>query len=279
MIGEVNKKFSVLLSLYIKENPHYLQECFESLLSQTVPATEWVIVEDGPLSPELYQVLDSYQERYPGLIERVLLKENVGLGLALREGIRHCSYEWVARMDTDDIARKDRFEKQLDYIEKHPQVDIFGSHISEFAKNPMNPYGLRKVSLTHEEIVQYQKTRTAFNHMTVMFKKSSVLKAGNYEHLPLMEDDILWVRMLLSGAKAGNMDDILVDVRTGAGMMKRRGGFSYFRKYRAGRKKMLETGFISKADYYQTLCVQFVVALVPSNIRLFIFSKLLRKRI
>nr|WP_206269766.1 glycosyltransferase [Streptococcus respiraculi] len=274
----IGKKFSVLLSLYIKENPRYLQECFDSLLIQTLPAAEWVIVEDGPLSQELYQVLDNYQDRYPGLIKRVPLERNVGLGLALREGMLHCSYELVARMDTDDIAHKDRFEKQLACFEKDTGLDICGSHILEFDTDPQQPNAVRKVPLEHDEIMRYQKSRSAFNHVTVMFKKSSVLKAGNYEDAPLMEDDMLWVRMLLSGAKGMNIDDYLVDVRTGAGMIERRGGFAYLKKYCNGRKKILETGFISHFDYYKTVAIQTIVALVPNEIRLWIFTKLLRNK-
>lgn len=276
MIGDIDKQFSVLLSLYIKEDPRYLQECFESLLDQTVPATEWVIVEDGPLTQELYQVLDTYQERYPGLIKRVPLEKNLGLGLALREGMLHCSHELVARMDTDDLARPARFEKQLACFEKDPVLDICGSHILEFEADPQHPNAVRKVPLGHDEIVHYQKSRSAFNHVTVMFKKSSVLRAGNYEDAPLMEDDMLWVRMLLSGAKGMNLDDYLVDVRTGAGMIERRGGFGYFKKYCDGRRKILETGFISHFDYYKTCAIQLIVALVPNKIRFLIFTKLLR---
>lgn len=276
MIGEIDKKFSVLLSLYIKEKPRYLQDCFESLLNQTVPAAEWVIVEDGPLSQELYQVLDTYQERYPGLIKRVPLEKNVGLGLALREGMLHCSHELVARMDTDDIARPERFEKQLACFEKDPALDICGSHILEFDTDPQHPNAVRKVPLVHEDIVRYQKSRSAFNHVTVMFKKSSVLRAGNYEDAPLMEDDMLWVRMLLSGAKGMNIDEYLVDVRTGAGMIERRGGIAYLKKYCDGRRKILETGFISRFEYYKTVVIQAVVALVPNSIRFLIFTKLLR---
>ena len=126
------QKFSVLMSIYYKEKPEYARECFESLLGQTVLASEWVIVEDGPLTDGLYAVLDEYQAKYPELLKRVPLAQNVGLGMALREGILHCSNEIVARMDTDDIARYDRFEKQLEMFEKDPTLDICSSHVKEF---------------------------------------------------------------------------------------------------------------------------------------------------
>ena len=119
----MNEKFSVLLSLYFKEKPQNVRECFESLISQTATADEWVIVEDGPLTEELYAVLDEYENKYPNLIKRVPLKENQGLGRALNEGIKHCKNELVARMDTDDIAVPTRFEKQLKMFKSNPKLE------------------------------------------------------------------------------------------------------------------------------------------------------------
>ena len=253
-----------------------MRMCFDSLLEQTVKATEWVIVEDGQLTEELYQVLDEYQEKYPNLIKRIPLSENKGLGLALKEGILHCSNELVARMDTDDICVPDRFEKQLLEFQKDNNLDICGSHIIEFEGTPDNILSRRRVPLTNEEIIQYQRRRSAYNHVTVMFKKSSVLKAGNYEHAPLMEDDMLWTRLILSGAKGKNIDEYLVYVRTGLAMIERRGGYSYFKKYKASRKKVYNLGLATLGDYYYTILVQFVVALCPGLVRKFIFTKLLR---
>ena len=273
----MNRKFSVLMSIYIKEKPEYVRECFESLLNQTVRADEWVIVEDGPLSEEMYKVLDEYQTKYPTLIKRVPLVKNMGLGLALREGILHCSNDLIARMDTDDIARRDRFEKQLREFENNDRLDICGSHIIEFEKGIENVLSERKVPIHHEDIMKYQKQRSAFNHMTVMYRKSAVLKAGNYEHAPLMEDDVLWVNMLRTGAKSKNVDECLVYARTGRAMIERRGGWSYYKKYVDGRRKILDTGYITKWDYYKTVVVQFIVALVPKKVRFYLFTMFLRK--
>lgn len=273
----MEEKFSVLMSLYFKEKVEYAKECFESLLNQTVPATEWIIVEDGPLTKELYDLLDEYQNKYPNLIIRVPLEKNVGLGLALREGILHCNYELIARMDTDDIARKDRFELQLNEFNKNPNLDICGSHIIEFEGTVKNILSKRIVPTSHEDIIKYQKTRSAFNHMTVMYKKKSVLRAGNYEDCPLMEDDIMWIRMIISGSKCMNINDFLVFARTGYAMIERRGGWLYYKKYINAKKKILNTGYISKWDYYKTIVIQLIVSMVPKKMRLYIFTKLLRR--
>lgn len=268
---------SVLMSIYIKEKPEYVDQCFKSLLRQTVKANEWVVVEDGILSQDMYKLLEWYQNENPGLIKRVPLKTNQGLGLALRAGVPECTNELIARMDTDDIAREDRFEKQLKEFEKNPMLDICGSHIIEFDESIENELSRRNVPIQHDKIVEYQKTRSAFNHMTVMYKKSSVLKAGNYEHCPLMEDDMLWVRMILSGSKCSNIDDYLVYARTGTAMIERRGGWAYYKKYRYGKKRIKETGYINEADYIKAMVPQLMVSLVPNKIRLWIFKSLLRK--
>lgn len=273
---KIYPKFSVLLSLYIKEKAEYFDECMQSMLHQTVLPTEIVIVFDGPISDELRNTVEKYKAENPGWIKTVENEKNKGLGLALADGVPACTYEIIARMDTDDIARKDRFKKQLDMFMNDPELDICGSHIIEFEGQIDNVLSKRNVPISHKEIANYQKQRSAFNHMTVMYKKSTVLRAGNYEHCPLMEDDMMWTRMLISGAKCANVDDYLVYARTGYAMIERRGGWAYYKKYKSGRKIILETGYISKWDYFKTVGVQLVVALVPKKIRLFIFTKLLR---
>ena len=271
-------KFSVLMSLYIKEKPQYVEECFQSLLRQTVKADEWVVVEDGPLTPELYAVLDKYEKEYPGLIKRLPFAENRGLGMALQSGVPECTYDLIARMDTDDICREDRFEKQLAEFEKDPDLDIIGSNIDEFEDTPDTIVAKRTVPLTDSEIKKYQKKRDGFNHMTVMYKKKAVLDAGNYQSCPLMEDTYLWVRMMKNGAKCLNIDDSLVYARIGKDMFDRRGGWSYFKKYRTGKKMVYATGYISWFDYASVIIIQFIVALVPRRLRGWIFKKMLHKK-
>lgn len=269
--------FSVLMSIYYKEKPEYLRQCFDSLLNQTVQANEWVIVKDGPLTDELEQVLHEYENKNPNLIKYVAFEKNQGLGLALRAGVPACSNELIARMDTDDICREDRFEIQLQEFMNDSSLDICGSHIKEFDQDIHHTISQRKVPLNNEEIIQYQKRRSAYNHMTVMFKKRSVLKAGNYEHAPLMEDDMLWTRMIIAKCKGKNIDVYLVYARTGLDMIERRGGWSYFKKYKTSRKKVYELGLASYWDYLYTLIIQLVVALMPNILRKYIFAFFLRR--
>lgn len=269
--------FSVLMSLYYKEKAEYFELCMKSILNQTVMPEEIVIVKDGPLTDELEQVLSFYINRDPSLYTIVPLEKNKGLGPALAEGIKHCRNSLVARMDTDDISVRRRFEIQVKAFEQDPQLDICGSNIIEFEGIPKNIVAKRQVPLDDTAIKKYQKKRDAFNHMTVMYKKEAVLKAGNYQSVPLMEDTILWVNMILSGVKCRNIEKPLVLVRVGKEMFDRRGGWEYFKKYKAGRRKVLETGYISQKDYYDTLLVQAAVALMPNKWRSLIFKRLLHR--
>ncbi len=272
------EKFSVLMSVYIKEDPEFFDQALESIHRQTVQADEWVVVKDGPISDELQAVIDKYKEMQDVCIKEVPLPENRGLGLALAAGVPECSYELIARMDTDDIAVPERFELQLSEFEKNPALDLCGGQIEEFETTPQEIIGERRVPLTQEEIAQYQKLRCAFNHMTVMFKKSKVLEAGNYKHCPLMEDDMLWVDMLLRGAVCMNLDKTLVYARTNRDMIARRGGIKYYKKYKNARKMILETGFITKREYRKTNRIQLIVCLMPGWLRKFVFFKLLHRK-
>ena len=266
------------MSLYIKEKPEYFKACMESILIQTVLPDQIVIVKDGPVTEELDAVLNEYVEADPSLYTIVPLETNRGLGLALAEGIGHCKNELIARMDTDDICRRDRFELQLAEFQKNPQLDICGSHIVEFESDVNDIVAQRKVPLTDEDIKKYQKRRDGVNHMTVMYKKSKVLEAGNYQSCMLMEDTYLWVRMILAGATFMNIDDNLVYARIGKDMYERRGGYAYYKKYKTGRKKVRETGYIGRFDYYYTLMVQFVITtLIPNKVRGWVFKTLLHR--
>lgn len=273
----MKKEFSVLMSVYIKETKENFKECMDSLLEQTVLPTEILVVKDGSINPSLDEVLHEYQEAYPNLIRVVGYEKNQGLGYALAYGIEACKYELIARMDTDDIARKDRFEKQLKEFENHPDLMICGSHISEFVEDPQTQKSRRCVPLEDDEIRCRGKWRDPFNHVTVMFRKSKVLEAGNYESYLLMEDSVLWAKLLqLKSGSVKNIDDDLVYVRADEGMIGRRGGLSYLKKYKAGRRRMLEVGYINYFQYVFSILAQIVVALLPLDIRNLIFVKFLR---
>ena len=269
----MEKKFSVLMSLYINETQENFIECMDSLFAQTVMPTEIVVVKDGPLNPILDESLDQYQRTYPEMIRVVGYEKNCGLGYALAYGVKSCQYELIARMDTDDIARKDRFEKQLKEFSDNPNLIICGSHIVEFVGTPQNIKACRCVPLEDEQIRRSGKWRNPFNHMTVMFRKSKILAVGSYESYLLMEDYVLWAKALQS--KLGtvkNIDDYLVYARAGDGLMERRGGISYLKKYIAGKRRMMELGYINSFQCIFSILSQLVVSTLPLNIRSLVFA-------
>lgn len=270
------EKFSVLMSLYDKEKPEYFRQCIYSITNQSILPDQIVIVKDGKLTAELDTELEKWVSLNPSLYTIIPLKTNQGLGIALSEGIKYCRNELIARMDTDDIAMLFRFEKQLKEFIIDSELDICGSSIVEFEDTPKNIVSKRIVPLQDADIKKYQKYRDAFNHMTVMYKKSTVLKAGNYQSCLLMEDTLLWVHMIQVGAKCKNIQEPLVYVRVGNDMYKRRGGWKYFLKYSSGRKQVLKTGYINYFDYIYTIIIQLIVALIPNWMRSKIYKKYLR---
>ena len=219
------EKYSVLMSLYKSEDASCFKLALESMLNQTVPPDEIVLVEDGPLTEELYAVIEQYKDN----LVIVKNKSNLGLGLALRRGVKACKNELIARMDTDDIAVENRCEMQLNYLVNNREVSIVGGQIEEFVGEISNIVGKRVVPCSNQGIYKYMKKRCPFNHMTVMFRKSSILKAGNYKHCFWNEDYYLWIRMYLKQQRFANLPDTLVLVRTGEDMYQRRGGIKYFK--------------------------------------------------
>lgn len=268
-------KFSVLLSVYNKECPDYLSRSFDSLFEQDVLPNEIVLVKDGPLTKELDDVIDTNFKKYP-ILKIITLQKNQGLGNALNEGLKHCTYDYVARMDTDDICKPNRFEKQLSVFKNNPDVDVVSSWIDEFEDNITNVLSTRKLPETHSEIYAYGKKRCPVNHPVVMFKKSAVLEAGGYMHLPLFEDYYLWVRMLVNGAKFYNIQDSLLYFRTSPAMFMRRGGLKYAMTEVSFLWKMHKIGYVNLIPTIKSIIIRFTVRIMPNSVRGYIYKKLLR---
>ena len=262
------------MSLYRKEHPKYLRLALDSMLNQTIAPDEIVLVEDGPLTAELYAVVEEYRQH----LHIVKNNKNLGLGLALNKGHEDCKNELVARMDTDDIAELDRCEKQLSYFVSHPDTTILGGQIEEFIRDPKDIVGKRVVPETDKELKEYMKRRCPFNHMTVMFRKSDVIKAGNYQDWFWNEDYYLWIRLALNGYVFANLPDTLVHTRVGADMYQRRGGDKYFKSEIGIQKLMLEKKMIGFGTYMMNCGKRLIVEkLMPNKLRGWVFRKFARE--
>ena len=277
----MNKKceFSVLMSIYNKENPKYFKEALDSILiNQSVIPNEIVLVKDGPLTRELDNIIYEYSLKFVDVFNIIELSKNMGLGKALYVGIKECKYDLVARMDTDDISRYDRFEKQLKEFELDRELDIIGSHIIEFETDINKVFSKRIMPTSNESIYKYARRRNPFNHVTVMFKKDSVISSGNYEDMNGIgfEDYLLWVKMLLKKCNCKNIDKSLVFVRIGEGMFERRGGAKYLLNALKFRNRIYKMGFASLSDTLVCYITNIIVSLSPNWLRRFIYLKYLR---
>ena len=238
---EKRNKYSVLMSVYINEKAEFLKQAMNSIWEQTVPTDDFVLVCDGPINEELNAVIDEMLAKHPDTLHVVKLEKNSGLGVALNEGISYCKNELVARMDSDDIAFKNRCERQLEVFQNHSEVSLCSGSVIEFLDTPDNVVGKRELPVTHEEIVSFSRKRNPCNHPSVMFKKSEVEAAGGYiEKYHLFEDYYLWVRMLMNGSKAHNIKEPILYMRTSADLYMRRGGKAYAKDMLAFHKWLKE---------------------------------------
>ena len=278
MSSNLDFKFSVCMSVYKNDRPEYVDIAIQSIfIKQTVKPNEIVLVVDGPISIELESLIDNYATKYSEIFTIIKLEKNQGLGNALRVAVEKAKYDWVARMDSDDIAAPDRFEKQKSFLQENLDVDIVGGQITEFIDVESNIVGLRNVPLLSADINVYIKDRCPFNHMTVMFRKDKILAVGNYIDWHYNEDYFLWIRMFLAGCQFANLPETLVNVRVGKEMYQRRGGWKYFLSEAKLQKYMFDNDIIGIIRFVYNVFGRFVIqVLMPNKLRGFVFQKLFR---
>lgn len=260
------KRFSVLMSIYCKEKSEHFHRSMRSIWDeQSVRPDEIILVLDGQLTQELYEAIDYWKAKLKSILKIVLLDQNVGLGDALNEGIKYCSHELIARMDTDDISMPYRFERQLEVFE-NCDVDICGGWVAEFDRDENKIVSYRKVPERHCEVTRFAKKRNPMNHPTVMFKKSAVERAGGYQKMMWFEDYYLWVRMILTGAKFYNLQEVLLKMRAGEGLFERRRGLNYAKKEIELQKIFLKVGFINYFEFARNVVVRSSIRVMPRKI-------------
>lgn len=273
-------KFSVLMSVYIKEKPDFLNAALASLLEQIRKPDEIVIVQDGSLTKDLRDVINQYSKKskYKHLFKVIQLKKNVGLGRALNIGLKECSYDIVARADSDDVSLPSRFAKQIDYMERNPEVKIISANIQEYDELLQRRLAVRAVPETDEAIKRYIRRRSPFNHMAVVFRKDSVRIAGGYVHCPFFEDYYLWCRVIARGGEFYNFQTPLVYARTGKSMISRRGGLAYVKSIVNFQRKAYGTKIFSRADVVINIFFRVPAAIFPNSIRSLLYNLVLRRR-
>lgn len=268
--------YSVLMSVYIKDNPEYLDAAIASMVRQSVPFRDMVIVCDGPLTDRLDIVLERWKKELDERLTIHHLLKNSGLGLALAKGIDRCRCDVVARMDADDISRPNRCELLLEKLTTE-NLDLVGGTIEEFDQKPGDLGVVRRVPLEEDEIAKYLKRRNPFNHVTVMYRKAAVEDVGGYQSFPWMEDYWLWARMIAAECACANIPDVVVDVRTGNGMYIRRSNAAYLESQKRFFSELHKLGLVNEAERIRAVVERTISAMLPLPLVKVVYNKLLRK--
>lgn len=273
----MKKRYSVCMSVYHEDNADFFKRAVDSLIEQTRQPDEIILVVDGPVGEAINEAISEFESQHESF-RVVRLETNSGHAIARQTGMDAAQYEYIAIMDSDDIALLDRFEKQMAFIESHPEVDALGGQIDEFIGDPSNVVGTRIVPQTDADIKKYLKSRCPMNLVTVMLKKDSVQNAGGYIDWFCEEDYYLWIRMTEHGMKFANLPDNLVNVRVGEEMYQRRGGLRYFKSEARLQRYMFKHGIISLPRYLYNVAGRFAVQVaMPNKVRSFVFQKLFRR--
>lgn len=269
-------KFSVLMSVYINEKVAYLDSALSSIFNQTLLPDELVIVHDGVLTKELYDSINRFKSRLN--IVEVKIPFNVGLGRALKVGIKVCKYDYVIRCDSDDINHSDRFAKQMLFFKNNPSVSVVSAHVEEF-KHSMGDLKLaRIVPIGFKNIKDIYRSRNPINHMAVAFNRNDVLKVGGYEHMPFFEDYNLWVNLIQNGYRIENINEVLVSARVGNGMIARRKGIRYIKSELNFYRNLFNNETNIPLATYLFIFVRLAVRFLPISCLEYIYMHMGRKQ-
>lgn len=273
-----NIKFSVVMPVYYEENPLFFDEALKSIINQTLMPNEIVIVKDGKLTEELDLVINNNCKTYQQLI-KVISLDHVGKGYARNEGIKNCSYDYIALMDSDDISSPDRFKKQIDYIKQHPEIDVLGGQYTEFENEPNNIIAKKVMPIEQEDIYNFGKWRSPMNNVTLILKKDKILEVGGFNNFYIGEDYHLYIKMLTRGMQFHNLDDVLVNVRAGKRMYKKRVGLKIIVQEIQLFTFFYSIGYINFFQLIRNISLKFLFRIMPCWLREMIYIKYLRKAV
>jgi glycosyltransferase involved in cell wall biosynthesis len=268
--------FSLLLPVYGRDDPAQLERAFvSSVEEQTRRPDEVVLVQDGPVPDPLAATIAVLVAGSPVPVQHLVLPQNVGLAAALTAGLEACSHDVVARMDADDVAMPERFDRQLAVIEQG--YDLVGSGLLEFVDDEAVTVGRRIPPVGEQTIQRYARFHDPFNHPTVVYRKAAVQRAGGYRAVGLMEDYWLFARMLMAGAKVANLPEPLVKYRVGAGAYRRRGGVAQLRAELQLQRLMRHLGFTTSGEFLRNVLVRGGYRLLPEAVRRTSYRRILHR--
>lgn len=263
---------SILLSVYKKEYPQYLSKALTSIWhDQISKPSQIVLVQDGPLTPELVAEITRWQAELGEVLTLVILPKNVGLAAALNNGLQHCRYDLVARMDTDDIAMPERFKLQVSFMQANPEIAVSSGFIEEWNSDFSVQLSSRSLPLNNNDIAKFAKIRSPISHPACIFRKSVILDVGGYPDI-YPEDHLLWVRVLQAGYKLANIPQVLLRMRTGEDFITRR-GYKFLKGEIKSYNTMYREGFLKKHELFSALVLKSFVRLSPKSLKIWLYKK------
>lgn len=260
-------KFSVLMAVYCGSDPLFLDEAIRSIWEeQRLKPNQIVLVKDGPLTDELEKIITKWLGSLGQALELVALDENVGLGAALNEGLKYCSYDLVARMDSDDISLPERFEQQVKFMEMNPEVVASSAVLEEWDISMTQRLGVRNLPAEPLILARFAKRRSPLSHPVAIFRKKVIISVGGYPNLRKAQDYGLWSVLLVKGYKLANLPLVLLRMRAGNEMFSRR-GWQYFKEEYRLLKYQKEIKFLSASDFYINVILKATLRSAPRSIK------------
>lgn len=189
------------------EKQNEIEESIQSILNQTYTEIELIIINDNPKNVNIKKILSKFQDKRIKVIEN---EENIGLSLSLNKGISLAKGEYIARMDADDISKRDRIEKQVEYLQQNKDVVLLGTDAIKIDEEG-NVIG--ELLSEKKYIKELMKDKNCFIHPTIIFKKSYIEKLGGYRAFPCAQDYDLYSRIIYNGGKVANLDKKLLCYR------------------------------------------------------------------
>lgn len=272
------KDYSVLTSVYQNDKPEFVKIAIDSMLNQTLKPFQIVIVIDGKISRQLNKIISLYNQKYPKLFSIIKNKNNLGLGLALNEGLKYVKTDYIIRMDSDDYSSPQRAEKLLTYMQKNKEINILGSYIGEFVSNYNNIERIIKYPLFKNHLDAYNYSRDFIGHASVCIKTEVLKSVNGYKDLLFFEDTYLWLRLAKMKNNFHTIQEVLYLARIGNGFYERRSGFDYFKLEFKAFKVFKKEHLISNFSFYSNIFLRLIIRILPISFLKFIYKIILRSK-
>lgn len=266
-------RVSALLPVHAGVDPQHLAEAVTSLLAQSRPVDEVVVVHDGPLTSAHHLVLDRLA---PLNVTEVRLAVNQGAGVANQAGLAAATGEWIAKFDSDDICVPDRLQRQFSALERG-EADICGSAMLEFEDHPGQPKAIRSCPVSHADIARRMRFNNPFNHPTVVYRRDVAVSAGGYGNLRFMQDYDLFARMHAHGARMMNISEPLVFFRADRSMRRRRRSLRMIRLEWSLQRRLHQYGTIGLIRMITNLVIRVAFRLLPDAGLRLVYGRMLTR--